>query len=162
MVVGALEGNFQRMLKLYTDEREDFMDQFIIVNGSKIIVPTPFLAYTLIVPPLLTITGTGQATVGGQPVCQEGDEKLVIGMCSYTIGSYTTPGTVTITISEAKTAAYVSSLKPVITAPQWKVKCTRSTQATLPPPSNLPDLSPPQEMMVSVTGNPNTFVSVEG
>lgn len=149
------------MLNLYTDEREDFMGQFIIVNGSKIIVPTTFLAYTLIVPPLLTITGTGQATVGGQPVCQEGDEKLVIDSCQYTIGDFTIPGTVTITISEAKTAAYVSSLEPVITAPQWKVKCTSAMQATKPPPSNAPDPSPPQELMVSVTGNPNTFVSVD-
>ena len=149
------------MLDLNTYEREAFMGQLIIVNGSKIIVPPTFSAYILIAPPTLTLEGTGHATVGGQHVCQEGDENKVSATCSYTTGAFTIPGTVTITISEAKSAPYVSSLKPVITAPQWKVKCTKKNPAKQPPPSNTPDPSVSQEMMVNVTGNPNTFVSVE-
>ena len=149
------------MLNLNTDDREAFMGQLIIVNGSKIIVPATFMTYTLIGAAPLTLQGTGHATVGGQPVCQEGDEKLVTATCAYTTGAYITPGTVTITISEAKTAPNVSSLKPVITAPQWKVKCTKMTPATQPPNST-PDPSVSQEMMVNVIGNPNTFVYVEG
>lgn len=40
------------MLDLNTDDREAFMGQLIIVNGSKIIVPPTFSAYILIAPPL--------------------------------------------------------------------------------------------------------------
>lgn len=149
------------MLNLYTDECEAFMGQLIIVHDSKINVPGTFMAYTLPIPPQLTLIGTGHATVGGQRVCQEDDETRVTATCAYFTGAFTIPGTVKITISEAKTAANVSSLKPVITAPLWKVKCTVQSPAKKPPDNAL-DTSVSQEMMVEVTGNPNTFVFVEG
>ena len=134
------------------------MGQFIIVNSSTIVVSSPFNNYSLLSPITLNITGNGHATVSGERVCEEGDEGDVIATCQYTTGEYTIPGVVTITISEAKTSAYVASLKPVITAPQWKVKCVPSPKATNP--KNQPDPSLQEEKMIEVT-NPNKFVSVD-
>lgn len=146
------------MLNLNSDNREAFMGQFIIVNSSTIVVSSPFNNYSLLAPITLNIMGNGHATVSGERVCEEGDEGNVIATCPYTTGAFTTPGTVTITISEAKTSAYVASLKPVITAPQWKVKCVPGIRATNPV-NNQPDTSIQEEKMIEVN-NPNKFVSV--
>ncbi|TWS00141.1 hypothetical protein [Pseudomonas saxonica] len=135
------------------------MGDFIIVKGAQIKMPETFGPIVLVAPPLHTLEATGYATIEGAKICQENDEKKVKITTKYTTAIHIKPGEVLLTIAEAKTASYVLSTKPVITAQKWTVLCAVKIPAT-DPQGNL-DPTIPQLQDVFIINNPNQFVTVE-
>ncbi|MGD1951213.1 MAG: hypothetical protein ACFB14_16410 [Leptolyngbyaceae cyanobacterium] len=75
------------------------MADFILIDGDQVIfMPTFGMAIVVVQPGTLAGSG-GKDTIGGKPVCVDGDEKDVsVPGCSYIAGPYSIPGTGTLKI----------------------------------------------------------------
>lgn len=138
------------------------MSRLIIVNGAKLQLPAKFGDITLSPPPAsVPVHGSGHATIDGQQVCLQGDEKSIRILCAYTTQKATIPGTVLISITRAEVSVVALSPEPVIVAQQWTALCQVTVPAQIPgsPPTPEPHVDVTEQ--VSVIDNPNTFVTVE-
>ncbi|MEM1255793.1 MAG: hypothetical protein AAGI69_25420 [Cyanobacteria bacterium P01_H01_bin.21] len=74
------------------------MTDFILIDGDQVVFLPVFGIATVVVQPG-TLAGSAKGTVGGKPVCVDGDEKdVVVSGCSYIAGPYSIPGTGTLKI----------------------------------------------------------------
>ncbi|MBE9116396.1 hypothetical protein IQ249_10845 [Lusitaniella coriacea LEGE 07157] len=74
------------------------MTDFILIDSDKVKF-NPAVALATVVVSDGALTGSGKATFKGKKVCVEGDEGNVsVPGCAYTMGSFSTPGTGTLSI----------------------------------------------------------------
>lgn len=74
------------------------MSDYILIDADKASFEPGFGAATVVVRPG-DLTGSGPATLGGKPLCVEGDEGSVsVSGCMYTTPQYSIPGTGTLSI----------------------------------------------------------------
>lgn len=74
------------------------MADYVLIDGDIVNFNPAFGIATVVVQPG-TLQGSGKATLGGKPVCIEGDEADVsVAGCTYTAGPYSIPGTGTMKI----------------------------------------------------------------
>ena len=79
------------------------MADFILIDGDTVKFNSAFMLASVVVQDG-TLEGKGGATLGGSPVCVEGDETNVeVQNCDYVVGAFTTPGKGTITIDSLGT-----------------------------------------------------------
>ena len=123
------------------------MSDFILIDGDIVNFNPAFGIATVVVQPG-TLVGNGEATLGGKPVCIEGDEKDVsVAGCAYTAGPYSIPGTGTMKIDALggdQTASKTNSAgKPVLLKGSlFTAKFEVQSPAKQPPPgpgSPIPD-----------------------
>lgn len=74
------------------------MSDYILLDGDKANFNPAFAIASVVVKPG-TLEGSGKGTVGGKPVCVDGDEKKVeVANCSYVTATHSIPGSGTIKI----------------------------------------------------------------
>ncbi len=75
------------------------MADLVLIDGDLAIFEPTFGA-AIVVPLPGTLTGSGPATLGGKPICVEGDEGSVsVPGCLYSTAQYSIPGVGTLSIS---------------------------------------------------------------
>jgi hypothetical protein len=75
------------------------MSDFVLIDGDLAIFMPAFGAALVVVRPG-TLAGSGPGTVGGKPICVDGDESSVeVAGCVYMTSQFTIPGTGTLKIS---------------------------------------------------------------
>ncbi|MBT9314476.1 hypothetical protein [Leptothoe spongobia] len=94
------------------------MADFILIDGDTVKFNPAFALATVSVQDG-SMTGGGKSTLNGSAICIEGDETNVsVPGCSYTMGSFTTPGTGTLKIdglgADQTTTKTKSGGKPIL------------------------------------------------
>lgn len=125
------------------------MSDFILIDGDTVNFIPAFGLATVVVQPG-TLSGSGKGTVGGKPVCIEGDEANVsVPGCNYIAGAYSIPGTGTLKIDALggdQTATKTNSPdKPVLlkgTMFTAKFEVQSPAQQPAPPAPPIPDATP--------------------
>lgn len=124
------------------------MADSILLTGDTVVF-SPSFGAAVAVPAPGTLSGTGRSSVGGKPVCVDGDEKTVIvpGV-AYTNASFTIPGVGILSIAslggDQKARKTKSGGKPVLLKGST---FTAKLQVTVPAqqpaaPSPIPDATP--------------------
>ncbi|MGC2776851.1 MAG: hypothetical protein WA418_14580 [Bradyrhizobium sp.] len=123
------------------------MSDVIVIDGDMANFQPSFGAAKVVVRPG-RITASGKARVAGKLACVVGDEKSVtVAGCPYSAGSYSIPGTGTLTIAslaanqQAKTCQ-TNSKKLLLKGGSFTARFTVSVPAMQPPPgpgSPIPD-----------------------
>ena len=126
------------------------MSKYILIDGDKAVFIPAFGSAIVAVKPG-TLAGSGPATLGGKPVCVDGDEtKLEVPGCTYVAPPYVIPGTGTLKIAslagnqkakKTKTGGKPVLLKGLLFQAKFEVQ----NPAKQPPPgpgSPIPDATP--------------------
>ena len=135
------------------------MDQ-IIINGDSVVFSSTGPIILMPPLPITAIKANGETTINGKKVCIDGDEKKVEMSCSYTVPSFTIPGSGTLKIQSLspeqltkKTKSGTKSLilKGKIFTAIFEVE----SPAKQPPPKNTPDSVPSYEVNGEFIANNN-------
>jgi hypothetical protein len=117
---------------------------YILVNDDQALFMPGFGAAVVTVRPG-KLVASGPATIGGQKVCIDGDEKSVkVAGCMYITPSHSVPGTGTLEIQalggDQKAQKTRSKGKPVLlVGKKFTAKFSVQSPAKMPPPANTPD-----------------------
>jgi len=123
------------------------MADYILIDGDTVNFNPAFAIATVVVQPG-TLSGSGKSSLGGKPVCIDGDEKNVsVAGCAYTTAVHTIPGTGTMKIDtlagDQKASKTNSAGKPVLLKGSlFMAKFEVQSPAKQPPPgpgSPIPD-----------------------
>lgn len=126
------------------------MTDFVLIDGDQVIFMPAFSPAIVVVQPG-KLAGSGPATVGGKPICVDGDEKKVsVPGCMYMTPVYSIPGTGTLKIAalaadqkagHTKTGGKTVLLKGSLFTAKFEVQ----SPAKQPPPgpgAPIPDATP--------------------
>jgi len=132
------------------------MKDYILLDGDIVIFNPTFGLATVVVQPGL-LSGSSDDTLQGKALCVEGDEANVsVPGCTYTAGSFITPGVGTLKIDalgpdqvaqQTKTAGKAALLKGSMFNAKFEVQ----TPAQQPQPTG-PPVSDPNPMYMGGTG----------
>jgi hypothetical protein len=123
------------------------MADFILINGDVVNFQPNFGPAVVVVQPG-TMQASGGATLTGQKLCIDGDEKNVsVPGCSYIAGAFATPGMGTLKIQalapNQKATKTKSNDKPVLLKGGTFIAVFEvQSPAKMPPPAGTPDPLP--------------------
>ena len=123
------------------------MGDFVLITGD-IVMFNPTFGIAMVVPIPGTLIGSGKGSVGGKPVCVDGDEKnVLVPGCVYTAGPYTIPGVGMLLIDslgpDQKALKTKSAGKPVLLKGSTfiaKFQVLAPAQQPPPPPYTAPPI----------------------
>ena len=125
------------------------MPDFILVTGDMVQFNPAFTPAIVTVQPGV-LAGTGMGTIGGKPICVQGDEaKVIVPGCPYITASHPIPGVGILSIAalggDQIAVQTQCSKKPVLLKGSMftaKFQVATPAQQPAPPGPPIPDASP--------------------
>lgn len=126
------------------------MADFVLIDGDTAVFRPSFGAATVIVQPG-ALAASGPATLGGKPVCVDGDEaSVVVRGCAYVTPQHSIPGTGTLEIAalagdQKATQTRTGDKHVLLVGGSFTARFTVQSPAQQPPPGPgppIPDATP--------------------
>ncbi len=126
------------------------MADYVLIDGDTAVFMPSFGAATVVVQPG-TLAGSGPPTIGGKPICIEGDESSVsVPGCMYMTPQHSIPGVGTLEIKalasdQVATKTTIAGTPVMLKGGNFEAVFKVDSPAMQPPPgpgSPIPDSSP--------------------